>query len=135
MSTVHETSRPGRQRREFRRTVARARPTLITDRPPRSRQISVSSSSRTTFLATGLWFLFLTRLTSILTFMWLRESLLHREKKLGAGCTRITGLGPLSGCRPRNNCVRASRRVSCFSSRIKEDAIKDVVHSRRTKIR
>ena len=69
-----------------------------------------------------------------MAFRWLRESFLQREEKPGAGSTRVAALGPSSGCRPTINCVRASRMVSCFSSRIKEDAVKDVVYSRRTKV-
>ena len=126
--------RPGRRRRELRRAVARARPTALTGLPPGSCLMSFSSSSRTAFSATGFLFLFLTRPTSIVTFRWLRESLLAMDRKPGEGSPRIIALGPSSGCRPAISCVRASRRVSCFSSCTKQEAVKDVEHSRSTRI-
>ena len=97
----------------LRRAVARARPTALTGLPPSSCLMSSSSSSRTAFSATGFLFLFLTLPTSIVTFRWLRESLLAMGWKPGEGSTRIIALGPSSGWRPTISCVRASRRVSC----------------------
>ena len=54
--------------------------------------------------------------------------------KPGEGSTRITALGPSSGWTPTISWVRASRRVSCFSSGTKQEAVKDVAHSRSTRI-
>ena len=124
----------GRRRREFRRAVARARPTSLAVRPPGSCRMSSSSSSWTAFSATGFLFLFLMGSTSIVPFKWLSESLLLIDVKPGPGSTRIIALGPSSGWRPIVSCVRASRRVSCLLSRIKQEAVKDVVHSRSTRI-
>ena len=56
-----------------------ARPSTLTGLPPGSGLMSSSSSSRTAFSANGFAFLFLTRPTSIVTFMWLRESVLAMD--------------------------------------------------------
>ena len=111
-----------------------ARPSALTGLPLGSGLMSSSSSSRTAFSANGFAFLFLTRPTSIVTFRWLRESLLAMDWKPEEGCTRIIALGSSSGWRPIISCVRASLSVSCLSSCTKQEAVKDVVHSRSTRI-
>ena len=71
---------------------------------------------------------------SIVTFTCLSESLLLIDTKPGAGSMRTIAQGPSRECRPMISHVRASWRVSCLSFGIKQEAVKDVEHSHRTRI-
>ena len=103
--------------------MAVVRTTSVTGPSGSSRRKTSSSSSNAALSTTGFLFLFLIRPTSKEIPMCLRASLVLSKINAGVGSTRMTAFGSSSGCKLNTRCVRASERVSRFSSAMIQEEV------------